>query len=137
MRALITAIADKLRADATVVGLIGKIDGAPNIIFKRPAPAASTWPVVIVGPVISDVNADAISSVGRQIAVDISVKGRGENCDAAADAAERIRNVLHRSKVVLAGWQTVIIICSGPVDTPAEANEVSRVVTVNVRLHQP
>lgn len=137
MRPLSTAIFSRLSGDATLTALLGKTATVPSIFTKRPIPTGAGYPLVIVGPVVSDQHADAISSVGRQIAIDVSVHGKAaDQYNATVDAAERIRALLHRSKVTPSGWQSVVIVCSGPIDAPAEPDEISRVVTANVRLHQ-
>lgn len=135
MRALSTAIFTRLSADATLAGLIGATNSVPSVFAKRPIPTTPGYPYVLAATVVSDVDRDMVSSALREISRDIGVYGMlATQFDKVVDAAERVRALFHRQPLAFAGHRAVDVIASGPIDAPADPQEVGRIVTLTIRL---
>ena len=137
MRALSTALYNVMVADAGLTAKLGTFGGLPAIFTKRPVPDAATRPIVIAATVVSDVDADLVASRGREITRDIAVYGDARSdFDKVMDAAEIIRNLFHRRKLAVTGWRTVRLKARGPIEAPAEPQDIGRIVTLTIRLHE-
>ena len=136
MRALSTAIYSRLNGDATLAALLGVTSTVPSIFAKRPVPTGAGYPLIIAATVVSDVDQDMINASIRQISRDIAVYGMlATHFDKVVDAAERVRALFHRQPLASTGWRAIDVIAAGPIDAPAEPQEVGRIVTLTMRLH--
>lgn len=138
MRALSTALFTRLIGDATLTALLGTTAGAASVFAKRPIPSGAGYPLVISATVVGDVAADMMVSQGRAVQRDIALYGKlATDYDKVQDAAERVRVLFHRRPLTVNGYQTIDVLASGPIDAPAEPQEIGRIVTLTIRLHQP
>jgi hypothetical protein len=140
MRALSTALFQAMAADGQLVAKLGTFGAGPSIFTKRPVPTEAVWPIVLATSVVSDANEDMLVEKGRSIQRDIAVYGNApDHFDKVTEASEIIRNMFHRTKaLVVTGWRTVLITATGPIDAPIDnPQEVGRIVTLTIRLHEP
>lgn len=138
MRALSAALFARLAGDATLIALLGTTAGVASIFAKRPIPAGAGYPLVISTTIVGDTPADLMVSEGRAIQRDIAVYGKAAtDFDKVQDAAERIRALFHRRPLIIAGHQVVSVLATGPIDAPAEPDEIGRLLTLSIRLHKP
>ena len=138
MRALSSALYNRMATDPALTDKLGKLGSAPAIFTKRPIPDAATRPIIVAATIVSDVDADILVTQGREIQRDIAVYGAAPaQYEQVVDAAERVRELFHRYRLPVPGWRTVSIRARGPIDAPAEPQEIGRVVTLLIRLHQP
>lgn len=136
MRALSTAIYARLSGDATLAGLLGTTASVPSIFTKRPVPTGAGYPLILATTTVSDMDRDLINAEMRAISRDIAVYGMlATHFDKVGDAAERVRALFHRQPLAFAGWRALDVIAAGPIDAPAEPQEVGRIVTLTMRLH--
>jgi len=136
MRALSTAIYSRLNGDATLAGFLGTTASVPSIFTKRPVPTGAGYPLILATTVVADVDQDFIASPMRQISRDIAVYGMlATHFDKVVDAAERVRVLFHRQPLAFTGWRALDVIAAGPIDAPAEPQEIGRIVTLTMRLH--
>jgi hypothetical protein len=140
MQALSNAIYAALSGSAALTAKLGTFDGGPAIFTQEPIPDAATRPVVLASRTISDEPDDPIGQgvEGRIIARDIAVYGSATaNFRAVVEAAEIIRGLIHRKRIVVSGWQTVIVLASGPVVAPVDGpQEIGRLITAIFRLRR-
>lgn len=135
MQALSTALYAVMAGDALLKAQIGAFKAAPSIFTKRPVPAGAKSPTVLAATVVSDVEADFLVNQGRDITRDVAVYGNAaDNFDEVVAAAERIRTLFHRRKLTLPGYYSLPIVASGPIDAPADPQEIGRIVTLTIRL---
>lgn len=139
MSALIaTAIEARLAGDAELAGLIGAYLGAPAIFKRFPVPADADLPYVLIGAPVTDESEEAM---GESLSVrdqerDVTVWFPNDGATAKLDqAAERIRSLLHRHKLELAGATTVRAKASGPIDLGTDDDACGRVISVKLRFH--
>lgn len=135
MRALSTAIYSRLNGDATLTAFLGVTASVPSIFAKRPVPTGAGYPLIVSTTVVADVDQDMINASMRQISRDIAVYGMlATQFDKVVDAAERVRVLFHRQPLAFTGWRALDVIATGPIDAPAEAQEIGRIVTLTMRL---
>ena len=134
MRALSAALYATMAGDAALTDLLGAFQGQPSIFTKRPVPDAAR-PIVLAATVVADVDEDFLVAQGRQITRDVAVYGNAQaDFDRVAAAAERVRALFHRRAVEVAGYHCLPIVASGPIDAPADPQEIGRIVTLTIRL---
>jgi hypothetical protein len=139
MKELSTAIFNVMNNHAPLTALLGTwFDPVkPSIFVKRPIPSEALKPIIIAATIVSDVDADLLVHRGREIQRDIVVYGKApDQYDDIIEAAEIVRNLFHQTKLAVSGWHTVWLRARGPIDGPAEPQEVARVVTILIRLAQ-
>ena len=142
MQALSAALYAAMAGDATLKANLGAFKGAPSIFVKRPVPSDAKRPIALAATVVADVNEDFLVAQGRAITRDVAVYGNanGGPLDGPSDfdrivaAAERIRTLFHRQTVRVAGYHCLPIVASGPIDAPADPQEIGRIVTLTIRL---
>jgi hypothetical protein len=116
MSILTAAIYNKLMGDPALTGLLADYNGYPAIFTIDPAPGDATLPYIITAGEASQAPWDTKLTRGRSLIRDV-------RCYAAADGsvieieaiAERVRVLLHRQALTIAGYQWIISDCSGPI----------------------
>ena len=132
MNALTQGIYDRLSSDPLLVGMLASYDGAPAIFTIDPAPGDAVLPYLVSAGDVTDTGFDTKLDRGRRIWRDV-------RCYAAADGdsmpveqlAERIRALLHRHILIVAGYGVLVAECSGP-RTANEQDAYGRIVTVKL-----
>jgi hypothetical protein len=132
LNALTQGIYDYLSADPTLVGMLASYDGAPAIFTIDPVPGDAVLPYLVSAGDVTDTSFDTKLDLGRRIWRDV-------RCYAMADGdsmpveeiAERVRALLHRHKLVVAGYGTLVAECSGPTASN-EQDAYGRIVTVKL-----
>lgn len=136
MSVLTQAIYDVLVGDGTLAGLLASYGGQPAVFTTDPAPGDADLPYVVSAGEVSQAAADTKNSLGRELRRDV-------RCYAAADGsavdveaiAERVRTLLHRQALVIAGFVWVYAECSGPI-VADEADAYGRIVGVRMRVEE-
>jgi hypothetical protein len=132
VNALTQGIYDYLSSDVLLVGMLASYDGAPAIFTIDPVPGDAVLPYVVSAGDVADTSFDTKLDLGRRIWRDV-------RCYATADGdsipveqiAERVRTLLHRHILTVAGYGVLVAECSGPV-TRNEQDVYGRIVTVKL-----
>lgn len=132
MSAVTQAIYDRLAGDATLEGLIATYNDQPAIFTVDPAPGDAELPYIVTAGEFAAAAFDTKNSEGRQLWRDV-------RCYAAADGsavtvetiAERVRELLHRDPLAVAGFGAFVAECSGPI-VADEQDAYGRIVTVRM-----
>jgi hypothetical protein len=132
VNALTQGIYDYLSSDLPLVGMLASYDGAPAIFTIDPVPGDAVLPYLVSAGDVTDTPFDTKLDRGRRIWRDV-------RCYAAADGdsmpveqiAERVRALLHRHKLIVAGYGTLVAECSGP-RAANEQDVYGRIVTVKL-----
>jgi hypothetical protein len=132
MNALTQGIYDRLSADPALVGMLASYEGAPAIFTIDPAPGDAVLPYLVSAGDATDTSFDTKLALGRRIWRDV-------RCYATADGdsipveqiAERVRTLLHRHILTVAGYGVLVAECSGP-RTANEQDAYGRIVTVKL-----
>ena len=132
MNALTQGIYDYLSTDLPLVAMLASYEGAPAIFTIDPVPGDAVLPYLVSSGDVADTSFDTKLDLGRRIWRDV-------RCYATADGdsipveliAERVRALLHRHRLVVAGYGTLVAECSGPV-TRNEQDVYGRIVSVKL-----
>lgn len=132
---LTEAIYDRLAGDATLTAMLSTYRGAPAIFTVDPAPEDAVAPFVVTAGHVADVAFDTKTTLGREVWRDVRCyTGDKEGSALVVEAvAERVRVLLHRHKLVVTGFTTMVAECSGPV-VADEQGAFGRIVTVRLMM---
>ena len=116
MNALTQGIYDYLAGDPTLIGMLASYEGAPAIFTIDPVPGDAVLPYLVSAGDVTDTSFDTKLDRGRRIWRDV-------RCYATADGdsmpveqiAERVRALLHRHILTVAGYGVLVAECSGPI----------------------
>ena len=132
MNALTQGIFDYLASDPTLVGMLASYNGAPAIFTIDPVPGDAVLPYLVSAGDVTDTSFDTKLERGRRIWRDVRCYTEADG-DAmpVEQIAERVRGLLHRHKLVVAGYGTLVAECSGPIASN-EQDAYGRIVTVKL-----
>ena len=133
MNALSAAIYGVLSADATLAGMLSTYDGGPAIFSAEPVPFDAVRPFVFWRGALHDApfGGKVEEITGREVHLDIFVVADASGSSSAIDAiAERVRALLHKVPLAVAGYTNIIARCvMGPLNSPADPRVMARVMT--------
>lgn len=116
MSILTAALYIKLAADATLVGMLATYNGEPGIFTTDPVPGDAVLPYIVTAGEVTQFPWDTKLSRGRGLIRDIRCYGEDTGSVIEIESiAERVRAILHRQPITIAGFQWVISDCSGPI----------------------
>jgi hypothetical protein len=132
MSILSAAIYTRLANDAILSEMLTTYASAPAIFTTRPVPGDATPPYLVTAGDVADAANDSKNSLGRETRRDVSIFAPANGSAALIEQiAERVRVVLHRQALSIAGYRWLISECSGPVANDGDGY-YGRVVTVRV-----
>ena len=116
MEEALIAYQARLAGDATLASMITSFNGAPAVFIGRVPEGASMPFIVITGPVSDLPRDDKGSKQGRELLLDFRVTMRASGSTKQVSlAGGRMRELLHRSAVAVAGYTPVYEEALGPV----------------------
>ena len=134
------AVFTALKGDATLAGLLTEYpasSGVAAVFTTRPIPEDAVLPFIVTAGNLIDQPFDTKGTTyGREIQRDIGCYAVETGSAVAIEAiAERVRTVLHKQALVIAGFTHVVseILDMIPVD---EDDVVGRILTLRVLLDQ-
>lgn len=134
MSAITQAIYERLSADATLVAMLTTFGGQPAIFTSDPPPGSAELPYIVSAGEVSQAAFDTKTTLGRRIMRDVRCYTAPSGSDELVESiAERVRALLHRHWLVVAGFGTLAAECSGPV-VADERDAQGRIVTVRLLL---
>lgn len=129
---LSSAIYDLLAADATLTGLLATYKGGPTIFTTDPDPGDALMPYIVTVGEVSQSPFDTKNSRGREIIRDIRCYAEPDGSVITIEAiAERVRYLLHRQPITIAGFNWMISDCTGPLAAD-EQDAYGRIVSVRI-----
>jgi len=130
MSALTEALYDLLAGDATLTALLSPYGGAPGIFTTDPAPGDAELPYIVTAGEVSQAPFDTKTTRGREILRDVRCYASASGSAVTVEAiAERVRALLHRQELAVAGFTWVWASCSGPI-VADESDAYGRIVSV-------
>lgn len=136
MSAITDAIHDLLSGDATLAGLLNTYGGEPAIFTVDPAPGDATLPYIVTAGEVSQAPFDTKTTRGRTILRDVRCYDAADGSAVAVEAiAERVRALLHRQTITVAGYTWLLSECTGPI-VADERDAYGRIVTVRTILEE-
>lgn len=135
-----SAITDGIHAllveDATLAGLLNTYGGEPAVFTMDPAPGDAQLPYIVTAGEVSTAPFDTKTTRGREIMRDVRCYDAADGSAAAVEAiAERVRALLHRQTLTVAGFNWMLSECTGPV-VADERDAYGRIVTVRMIIQE-
>ena len=136
MSVITQAIYSRLAGDAALCGMLSKYQGAPAIFTSDPRPGDSALPCIVTAGEVTQSPADTKTSRGRSIRRDVRCYAPPSGSDQTVEQiAERVRALLHRQRMTIAGHTWMFASVEGPI-TANEENAQGRIVTVIMRIEE-
>lgn len=134
MSVLTQAIYDVLAGDATLTGLLNTYGGQPAVFTTDPAPGDAAMPYIVTAGEVAQEPFDTKTTEGRIATRDVRCYTAESGSAAVVEAiAERVRQLLHRQEISIAGYDWVMAECSGPIAAD-EQEAYGRIVTVRMTI---
>ncbi len=136
MNALTQAVYNLLQADSTLAGLLASYQGAPAIVTASPVPYGVPRPYLVTAQPLHDEAFDGKNTtLGRIIHQDVRVVTDASGSSQLIDAiAERVRSLLHRQSLAVAGYTMIVADVSGPVSAPSDPRVMMLALTARFVL---
>lgn len=133
MSVFTAAIYGVLANDAPLVALLAGYKAGPAIFTIAPVPGDAVPPYVVTAGEVASRPFDTKTSRGRAFMRDVKVYAKATGSASLVETiAERVRWLLHRRPLVIAGFDWVISDVSGPVALD-EADYYGRALTLSVK----
>lgn len=130
------AIYARLAGDATLVALLNTYRGAPAVFTTDPAPGDAVLPYIVTGGEVAQTPFDTKTTRGRTFFRDVRCYAAASGSAATVEAiAERVRELLHRQSLEIAGFVWILAECSGPIAAD-EQDAYARLVTVKLVVEE-
>jgi len=136
MSILTAAIYDVLAGDGTLAAMLSSYGGQPAVFTADPAPGDAELPYIVTAGEVSQAPFDSKLTRGRTILRDVRCYAAADGSAATVEAmAERVRALLHRQEVAIAGFNWIWAACSGPIAAD-ERDAYGRIVTVSMTVEE-
>ena len=110
------AIYDVLAGDGELGGMLADYRGQPAIFTTEPAPGDAALPYIVTAGAVAQAPFDTKTRLGRNVLRDVRCYAPGEGSAVLVEAiAERVRFLLHRQPLSIAGFDWVISDVAGPI----------------------
>jgi len=130
------ALYNILANDATLSALLSTYGGNPAVFTTDPAPGDATLPYIVTAGEVAQTPFDTKTSRGRELWRDVRCYAAANGSAVTVEAmAERVRALLHRQAIVIAGWVWLLGECSGPI-VADELDAYGRIVTVRLVVEE-
>lgn len=130
------AIYSRLAGDETLAGLVNTYQGEPAIFTTDPAPGDAALPYIVTAGAVATAAFDTKTTRGRTVTRDVRCYTSASGSAAVVEAmAERVRELLHRQELTVAGYAWVWSECSGPVAAD-EQDAYGRIVTIRITIEE-
>lgn len=130
------AIYDKLATDATLAGQLATYRSAPAIFTTDPAPEDATLPYIVTAGEVATTPLDTKTTRGRTLLRDVRCyTAKSGSANLVESIAERVRTLLHRQPLTIAGYTWHISDCTGPVAAD-ELDVYGRVITLSLTAQE-
>lgn len=127
---LTTAVYERLAGDPTLAALLATYEGEPAIFTTDPAPGDASLPYIVTAGEVAQAPFDAKNARGREVYRDVRCYASASGSTVTVEAiAERVRTLLHRHRLEVAGFETWVAAASGPIAADEE-DAYGRIVTV-------
>jgi len=129
-----SALNDRLVADATLVALVSTYRGEAAVFTVDPPPDGATLPYIISAGEVVQTPFDTKNSRGRELWRDVRCYALKNGSAVTVEAmAERVRALLHRQPLTIAGFGVWLAECTGPI-VADEDEAYGRIVTVRMGI---
>jgi len=132
MSIITEALYERLAGDATLTALLASYNGAPAVFTIDPAPGDAVLPYIVTAGEVSQAPFDTKTGQGRDLRRDVRCYAEADGSAVTVETiAERVRALLHRRPLSVAGFGVWIADCQGPI-VADEEEAYGRIVTVRM-----
>jgi hypothetical protein len=127
MSILTEAIYNRLAGDGTLAVMLSQYQGTPSVFTIDPAPGDAKLPYIVTSGEVTQVPFDTKTTRGRSLIRDVRIYAEADGSVVTIEAmAERVRYLLHRQTLTIAGFAWVISDVSGPIvaDEPGKYGRI-------------
>lgn len=136
MSVITAAIYNKLAGDATLTAMLSTYGGNPAIFTMDPAPGDATLPYIVSAGEASQAPFDTKTSRGRDLIRDVRCYADADGSAITIEAiAERVRALLHRQSLTIAGFDWIISDVTGPI-VADERDHYGRVISLSLKAEE-
>ena len=136
MSVITAAIQDLLAGDGTLEAMLSTYGGEPAVFTVDPAPGDADLPYIVTAGDVSVAPFDTKTTRGRTITRDVRCYASASGSAMTVEAmAERVRALLHRQELTIAGFVWVWAECTGPIAAD-ERDAYGRIVTVRMTVEE-
>jgi len=133
---LTAAIYDKLTADATLTAMLTSYNGSPAVFTIDPVPGDAVRPYLVTAGEAVQTPFDTKTTRGRDVIRDVRCYADADGSAVVIEAiAERVRAVLHRQPLTIAGFDWILSDCSGPI-VADERDVYGRIISVSLKAQE-
>lgn len=130
MSILTRAIYDVLAGDAMLAGLLNQYNGLPAVFTSDPAPGDAEPPYIVTAGEVAVTPFDSKTTRGREMMRDVRCYDNATGGPVVIEAiAERVRFLLHRRALTIAGHTWILSDCGGPT-VADEPKYYGRILTI-------
>jgi hypothetical protein len=136
MSILTAAIYDRLSNDPALVAMLATYGGGPAIFTVDPAPGDAELPYIVTAGEVAQAPADTKTTRGRSLIRDVRCYADADGSAVVVEAiAERVRALLHRQALTIAGYRWIISNCSGPL-VADEKDAYGRIISLSLTAQE-
>lgn len=136
MSVITAAIHDVLAGDAALVALLATYGGRPAVFTTDPAPGDANMPYIVTAGDVVQIPWDTKLTRGREVWRDVRCYAAASGSAVTVEAiAERVRALLHRQAITIAGFEWVLAECAGPIVSD-EQDVYGRVLTAKFTIQE-
>lgn len=125
-------------ADTRITSALGLFNGVPSIHTRRPVPVGATYPMVVIGPIITQTDLDGLADNRPRITIDINAYGQQPDKYRAIEVLGQVlRQIFHRQRRAISvdGYSVTAISAAGPYPAPTDDEKfVGRRITLTIDL---
>ena len=137
MSEISSAIYHRLAGDATLAGMLATYAGGAAVFTVDPVPNDARMPYVVIPAALATLPHDTKTSLGREATHAVRCYTSATGSTKAVDAiAERVRFLVHRKPMTIAGFGVYIAQVTGPSAGPEEADAYGRIVTIHLTMQE-
>ena len=130
------AIYDILTQDAELTGMVSSYKNKPAIFTVDPAPEDAEFPYILTAGETVQTPWDTKQTRGRQIWRDIRIYSEMDGSAVTVETiAERVRELLHRTKITGTNFSSVWTECEGPTKADDGAS-YGRIITIKITIEE-
>jgi len=130
--AITEALYERLAGDVTLAGLLATYGGAPAVFSTDPPPGDATLPYVVAAGQVSQEAYDTKTTRGLTVRRDVRCYAKADGSVETIEAiAEQVWALLHRYALAIAGYDTWVVECTGPIRADDD-DAYGRVITARM-----
>ena len=136
MSVLTPGLYDVLAGDSELTALLTTYKGSPAVFTTHPVPGDAKAPYVVTVGEVVQVPFDTKTSRGRDLIRDVKAYAPADGSPVVVEAIiERVRVLLHRREITIAGFEWVISNVTGPI-TLDEKDFYGRAVSLGLKAQE-